>query len=178
MRFIVRCFFLLTHSWVVQEYEYKYKYKYEHKSTSQILILPLTLECIRVLSSFISFFSTLIVSLMMFCVRLLTQLIWCSQLIMCQTIRLVTTSCNLILKCNTRNITKCNSVSKNILIFKKFYICKLIHIELKSRILIASFLLAPLQLVIFLALQFSIQLSIRLERAYDVSLRIPGGRSS
>ena len=67
---------------------------------------------------------------------------------MWQTIWLVATSCNLILKiwkCNTRNIGKCNSASIQILMFVKcFYIYKLIHINLKLRALIASFLLAPL----------------------------------
>ena len=57
-------------------------------------------------------------------------------------------SCNLILKiwkCNIRTIIKCNSPSNHILIFGKlFYIYKLIYIDLKPRILIASFLLAPL----------------------------------
>ena len=44
-------------------------------------------------------------------------------------------------KCNTRNFRKCSSASSYILIFGKlFYIYKLIHIDLKPRILIASFL--------------------------------------
>ena len=48
-------------------------------------------------------------------------------------------------KCNTRDIGKYNSVSNYILIFGKlFYLYKLIHIDLKPRILKASFLLAPL----------------------------------
>ena len=38
------------------------------KSTSHLLSVPITLECVDVLSWFISFFSTSIVSLMMFCV--------------------------------------------------------------------------------------------------------------
>ena len=98
-------------------------------------------------------FPTLFVSLTMLCVRLLsepmillsthhvTNHLTCHNKLRCM-------SCNFILKiwkCNTRNIRKCNSASNYILIFGKlFYIYKLIHIHLKPRILIPSFLLAPL----------------------------------
>ena len=65
---MVRSFFLLIHFLVVEDYELC-------KITSYILSVPLTLECIKILSSSISFFfSTLIVSMMMFCVRLKSEL--------------------------------------------------------------------------------------------------------
>ena len=54
--FMVRYFFLLNHFLVVEDYEL------------------LTLEYVRILSWFISFLSILIVSLIMFCVRLLCEL--------------------------------------------------------------------------------------------------------
>ena len=57
-------------------------------------------------------------------------------------------SSNLILKiweCNTRNIKNGNSAPNYVLIFGKlFFVYQLIHIDLKPRILIASFILAPL----------------------------------
>ena len=65
---MVRSFFLLIHFLVVEDYELC-------KITSYILSVPLTLECVKILSSSISFFfSTLIVSMMMFCVRLKSEL--------------------------------------------------------------------------------------------------------
>ena len=66
--FMVRCFFLPIHFLVAEDYELP-------KSTSYILIVPLTLESVRILSWSISLlFSTLIVSLMMFFERLLSEL--------------------------------------------------------------------------------------------------------
>ena len=47
---MVRCFFLLIHFLVVEDYELP-------KSTSHILSVPLNLECVRIPSWFISFFS-------------------------------------------------------------------------------------------------------------------------
>ena len=99
-------------------------------------------------------FSTLIVFLIMFCVQLLPELMILflthhvtNQLTCCNKLRYSAT-CNLIWKirkCNARNIRKCNSTSNYIFIFGKlFYVFKQIHIDLKPRILIASFLLAPL----------------------------------
>ena len=56
---MVKCFFLLIQFLVVEDYELP-------KSKSHILIVPLTLECVEFyLDS--SFFSILIVSLMMLC---------------------------------------------------------------------------------------------------------------
>ena len=112
-------------------------------------IINMIVECVQILSWSISFFSAVIVSLMMFCLRWL----YCSQHIMWQTIWLVATSWDSfwvvfdlkIWKCNARNIRKCNSPSNDIIIIGKlFHIYKLIHIDLKPRILITSFLLAPL----------------------------------
>ena len=65
--FMVRCFFLLIHFLVVEEYELS-------RSARHILSVALTLECVRVLRWSISFSSTLTVSLVMFCVRLLSEL--------------------------------------------------------------------------------------------------------
>ena len=144
--FIVRCFFLLIHFSVVEDYELP-------KSTSHIPSVPLNLECSRILSWSTFFSSILIVFLMMFCARFLSEpmIIW-SQLIMWLTMWLtmwlVATSCNLNLKmwkCNTRDIGKCNTAFNYILIFRKlFFIYKVTHIDLKPRILTATFLLAPL----------------------------------
>ena len=47
--FMVRCFFLLIHFLLVEDYELP-------KSTSHFLSVPLNLECIRIPSRFISFF--------------------------------------------------------------------------------------------------------------------------
>ena len=139
---MVRCSFLLIHFLVVEEYELP-------KSTSHVLNVPLTLE-----SWFISFFSALIVSLMMFCGKLLSELVLLLSThdvtghLTCRN----NLSCNLILKiwkCNTRNIRKCHSASIYIFIFGKlFYIYNLIHIYLKPRILITSFLSASLPYLI------------------------------
>ena len=63
----MRYCFLLSHFLVVEDYELS-------QSTSHLLSVPLSLECVRILSLFISFSSTSIVSLMMFCVRLLSEL--------------------------------------------------------------------------------------------------------
>ena len=65
--FIVRCFFLLITFLVVENYELP-------KGTSHVLSVPLTLECVIILSWSISFFSTLIASLMMFYVILLSEM--------------------------------------------------------------------------------------------------------
>ena len=125
------------------------------KSTSHILSVPLNLECLNmeIWNLDPSFFSsTLIVCIiiMQFCVRLLSKL-----MIMLSTHDMTnhlacSTSCNLILKswkCNTRDIGRCNCASIYVLIFRKlFYIYKLIHIDLKPRILIASLLLASLSI--------------------------------
>ena len=62
---MVRCFLLLIHFLVVEDYELP-------KSTSHILSVPLTLECVNHLD--LSLFSTLIVSSIMFCVNLLSEL--------------------------------------------------------------------------------------------------------
>ena len=141
---MVRCFFLLIHFLVVEDYELP-------KSTSHILSVPLTMECVRILSWSISFFLlklfswwcllnlevTLEISSLSRAILALkeTRLCWwcCSQQ--------VEMSCSLILKtwkCHTRNIRKCTTFP---LLF--FYFSKLIHIDLKPRILMALFLLAP-----------------------------------
>ena len=57
---MVRRFFLLIHSVAVEDYELP-------KRTSHIISVPLTLECVRTLSWFISFSSIFIDPLMMFC---------------------------------------------------------------------------------------------------------------
>ena len=92
------------------------------------------------------FFSTLIFSLMM--LSELMKLLSTHHVTNHLTCRNKPMSCNLVLKlwkCNIRNIGKFNFASNYILIFgKSFYISKLNHIDLKRRILIASFLLAPL----------------------------------
>ena len=65
---MVRWFFLFIHFLAVEDYEFV-------KSKSHIISGPLTQKCIKILSWSISlFFSTLIVPLMMFCVRLLSEL--------------------------------------------------------------------------------------------------------
>ena len=66
--FMIRHFFLLIQFLVVEDYELP-------KSTSHILSVPLNLEYVRILSWSISFSPTLNVSLMMFYVRLLSELI-------------------------------------------------------------------------------------------------------
>ena len=144
---MVRCFFLLIHFLVVEEYELS-------RSARHILSVALTLECVRVLCWSISFSSTLTVSLVIFCVRLLSELmhlIWTHHHVtnhLTSPNKLIQhMSCNLILKiwkCNTRNIWKCNFAFSTLIFGKWFYICKLIHIDLKPTILIASFLLALL----------------------------------
>ena len=65
--FMGRCFFLLVHFLVVEDYELP-------KSTSHILSVPLNLELVRILSYPSLFSPTLIFSVMMFCVRLLSEL--------------------------------------------------------------------------------------------------------
>ena len=115
MLFMVRSFFLLIHFLVVEDYELS-------KRTIFIYL----------------FFSTAIVSLMLFCVRLLSEV-----MILLSTHHMT----NHLSCCYTKNIRKCNSASNYIFIFVKlFHIFKLIHIKLKlrSRILIASFLLRSL----------------------------------
>ena len=64
---MVRCFFLMSHFLVVESFELS-------KSTIHRLSVLLILECLKILSRTISFFSTLIVSLMMLLVRLLSKL--------------------------------------------------------------------------------------------------------
>ena len=142
---MVRCFFFLIYFLVVKDYELR--------KSETVRNVPLGLEC------FISFFlihiffsSTLIISLMMSYVRLLSELLillstyHVTNHLTCRELRYLM-NCNLILiiwKCNTRNIRKYSSASYYILVLGKlFYIYKLIHIDLKPRILIASFLLAP-----------------------------------
>ena len=65
--FMVKFFFLLSNFLVVEDYEL-------YKSTSHLLSVQLTLEYVRILTWSIFFFSTSIVSLMVFCVRLLSEL--------------------------------------------------------------------------------------------------------
>ena len=94
-------------------------------------------------------FSTLIVSLTLFCVRLLYELMimlstyHVTNHLTCQNKLRYAMGCNLILKIwkwNTRNISILTSASNYLLIFGKlFNIYKLIHIYLKPRILIVSF---------------------------------------
>ena len=60
--FMVWCYFLLSLFLVVEDYDFS-------KITSHLLSMPLILECVRILSWCISFFSTSIISLKMF---------WCS----------------------------------------------------------------------------------------------------
>ena len=50
---MVRCYFLLIHFLVVEDYKLP-------KSTSHILSVPLNLECVRILSWSISFFNCLL----------------------------------------------------------------------------------------------------------------------
>ena len=144
---LVRSCFLLVN--FLEDYELP-------KSTHHILSVPLILECVKTLSWSISFFPSFTVSLIMFCIRcsVLSELIillsthHVTNHLTCRNMLRWFMSHNLILKrwkYNTRNIRKCNSASNYILILGKlFYIYKLIHIDLKPRILIASFLLAPL----------------------------------
>ena len=91
---------------------------------------------------------TLIVSLIMFCVRLLSEL-----MIMLSTHHVTNrlTCCNKLqfhlknMKMQSRDIRKSNYASNYVLIFGKlFYIYKPIRNDLKPRILAASFLAAPL----------------------------------
>ena len=65
--FMVRCFFLLIHFLVVEEYEFS-------RSARHVLSVALTLECVRVLCWSISFSFTLTVSLVIFWVWLLSEL--------------------------------------------------------------------------------------------------------
>ena len=76
------------------------------------------------------FSSTLIVSLMMFCVRLLSELLillsthHVTNYLTCRNKLRYHMSCNMILKIwkrNTRNIRKCNSAFSHILIFVKLF---------------------------------------------------------
>ena len=95
--FMVRCFVLLSHFWIVQNCELS-------KSTSLLLSVSLTLECVKILSWSISFFSTSFVSLMMFCARLLSELIillsthHVTNHLICGNKLSWTINCNLILK--------------------------------------------------------------------------------
>ena len=66
--FMAKCFLLLIHISVVEDYELS-------KNASYFLSVALSRECVRILSLSISFFSTLIVSLMIFSVRYLSW--WC-----------------------------------------------------------------------------------------------------
>ena len=149
---MVRWFFLLIHFLIVEDYELP-------KSIIRILSVPLTLECVRIISlsmpfffyfnylpddvlswwywwSSVRFLSELTILLANHMANKLTQL--SQQVKMCR---------NVILKrwkCNTRNIKKFSLASNYMFIFGKlFYVYKLIHIDLKPRILIASFLLTP-----------------------------------
>ena len=65
--FIVRFFFLLNNFLLVEDHEFS-------QSTSHLLSVLLTLEDVRILSWSISSFSTSIVSLMVFCEKLLSEL--------------------------------------------------------------------------------------------------------
>ena len=68
------------------------------KSTSHHLSVPcLSLECLRILSWSISFFSTLIISLIMFCVRLLSELM---ILLSSHHVTNHLTRCNKFMNCN------------------------------------------------------------------------------
>ena len=138
---MIRCFFLLIHFLVVEDYELP-------KSTNHVLSVPLNLECIRILSLSFIFSPTLIVSLMMFCVRFLSEV-----MIMLST-RHVTnhlTCCNKLefdlknMRMQYQKYHKMQFCIQLKLVFGKlFHIYKLIHIDLQPRILKASFLLAPL----------------------------------
>ena len=141
---MVRCFFLLIHFLVVEDYELP-------KSTSHILGAPLTLECVRILSSsifFLFFFNCLPDDI------LCKIAIWADDAALnsscskpsdlSQQVEIWVLIWSLKYKNVNRNIRKCHSTSNYILIFGKlFYLYKLIHINLKPRILIASFLLTP-----------------------------------
>ena len=141
--FMVRWFFLLIHFLIVGDFEWS-------KTASHILTVPLTLECVRTLSWSISvFFYFNCFSddvLCKFCVLLSELMILLSTHhvachLICRNKLRWYMSGNVILKeskCITRNIRKCNSTSNYI------YFYKLIHVDLKPRILIASFLLASL----------------------------------
>ena len=122
--FMVNLFFWLIHFLLVESYELP-------KITSRVLSVPLNLKCVRILSWFISYFFYLSCFLMMFCVRLLSELMIMLSTIHVTHIWLVATSSNLIFKIwkyNIINIRKCNSACNDILTFGKlFRIYKLIH---------------------------------------------------
>ena len=123
------------------------------KCTGHILSVPLIVECVSILSWTIYFF---------FYFNCLPDNVLCKIAIWADDTAL-SSSCDKpsglsqqveiayelwfdlkIWKLNTRNIWKLNSAFNYILMLGKFYIYKLIHSDLKPRILIASFLLAPL----------------------------------
>ena len=73
--FMAKCFFLLIHFIVVEDYELS-------QSTIHLLSVPSALEYARILSwSIFFFFSTSVVFLMQFCVRLLPELMIYSLMI-------------------------------------------------------------------------------------------------
>ena len=139
---MVRSFFLLIHFLVVEDYELC-------KITSYILSVPLTLECIKILSSSISFF--------FFYFNCINDDVLCKTEIWADDTAL-NSSCDWpsgllqqVVIWSQRHehaileISKCDSVSNHLFIFRKlFYIYKLIHVDLKPRILITLTLLTPL----------------------------------
>ena len=151
----------MIHFLVVEVYELP-------KSTSHVLRVPSILECVRILSwsIFFFFYFNCLPDVVLCKIAIWaddTALnsssdkpsdspqqveIGCNLILKiwkCNTknIRKFNSASNLILKiwkCNTKNMTKCNARSNYILIFGKlFYIYKLIHIDLKRRMLIALF---------------------------------------
>ena len=100
---MVRSFFLLSNFLAAENYELS-------QSTSHLLSVPLTPECVRNLSLSISFFSNSIVSLMMFCVRLLSELM---ILFSAHHVTNHLTCCN--------KLTNCNVILKRKIFGKYFY---------------------------------------------------------
>ena len=142
--FMVRCFFLLIHFLVVEGSELP-------KSASYSLSVPLNLECVRILSWFISFFSyfnCLLNDVLCkhICVTLQSELMimlsnhHVTNLLACRN-KFSFDLKNMKMQYQRyRKIQFC--VQLYIDIKEIFYIYKLIHIDLRPRILIASFLLA------------------------------------
>ena len=132
---MVRCFFLLIHFLVVEGYG-------SPKSTSDVVSLPLNLQCIRILSWSISFFSYF---------NCLPDYVLCKISIWTDD-NALNSSCGKPSDLSLQVVTWSQNSEKAILEIsekailhpilmfgKLFYIYKLIHIDLKRIILIASF---------------------------------------
>ena len=105
-------FFLLVESFLISR-----RLQYElPKSTSHLLSVPLTPECVRILS-YPSFFSTSIISLVKFCVRLISELI---MLLSTNHVKIYLTCCH-----KSRKPISCNLIMKiKVKICQDLYICQ------------------------------------------------------